>query len=332
MQGLENRSSLALDNSCAELIQEDKMGESRVLITGGKGFIGTNLTYEIKKRGCDVWTSDLLQGEDPQHIKADVGVYQQMDAIFRRMKFDYVYHLAAEYGRWNGEDHYDNLWRTNVIGTKNMLRLQEQHRFKMVFFSSAEVYGDYDQLMSEEVMDKIPIKQMNDYAISKWAGELQCLNHAEMFHTETVRVRPVGCYGPHEYYSPYRGVIPIFVYHALKSEPFTVYRGHKRIFDYVEDTCRTFANILDNFIPGEVYNVGGKEEWTISIEELADLVLQTVGGSSKLVAYKGEEGFTTKVKVVDFSKARRDLKHDPKIDIRQGIQHYVAWAKRVYGI
>jgi dTDP-glucose 4,6-dehydratase len=301
-----------------------------ILITGGRGFIGTNLTNELRSRGHDIWTCDILQGEDPQHLKADTGVYQQMNSIFRQHKFEYVYHLAAEYGRWNGEDHYENLWRTNVIGTKNMLRLQEQQRFRMIFFSSAEVYGDYDGLMSEDVMERIPIKQMNDYAITKWAGELQCLNHAEMFGTETVRVRPVGCYGPHEYYSHYRGVIPIFVYHALHGKEFIVHRGHKRIFDYVEDTCRTFANIVNNFIPGEVYNVGGKEEWVINIEELADIVLTETGAKSSLASYKGEENFTTRVKIVDFSKARRDLKHDPKVDIREGISRYVAWARKVY--
>lgn len=301
-----------------------------ILVTGGRGFIGTNLTQELRLRGHDTWTCDVLQGEDPQHLKADTGVYQQMDAIFRRHKFDYVYHLAAEYGRWNGEDHYENLWRTNVIGTKNMLRLQELHGFRMIFFSSAEVYGDYDQLMSEDVMERVPIKQMNDYAISKWAGELQCLNHAAMFGAQVVRVRPVGCYGPHEYYSPYRGVIPIFVYRALTGTKFTVHGGHKRIFDYVEDTCRTFANIVDNFIPGEVYNVGGREDWSIGIEELADIVLETTGASRSLAEYKGEEGFTTRVKIVDFSKARRDLRHDPQIDIREGIRRYVAWARKVY--
>jgi dTDP-glucose 4,6-dehydratase len=305
---------------------------AQILVTGGRGFIGTNLTRELRSRGHVVWTSDILQGEDPQHFKADVGVYQQMDAIFRRHKFDFVYHLAAEYGRWNGEDHYENLWRTNVIGAKNMLRLQEQHRFRMIFFSSAEVYGDYDQLMSEDVMDRVPIKQMNDYAISKWAGELQCLNHAAMFGIETVRVRPVGCYGPHEYYSRYRGVIPIFVYNALMGKKFTVHRGHKRIFDYVEDTCRTFANIVDNFISGEVYNVGGREDWVIGIEELAEIVLAATGAKPSLAEYKGEEGFTTRVKVVDFSKARRDLKHDPQIDIHEGVRRYVAWARRVYDV
>jgi dTDP-glucose 4,6-dehydratase len=301
-----------------------------VLVTGGRGFIGTNLTRELRSRGHEAWTCDILQGEDPRHLKADVSAYQQLDAIFRGRHFDYVYHLAAEYGRWNGEDHYDNLWRTNVIGTKNMLRLQEQHRFRMIFFSSAEVYGDYDELMSEDVMERVPIKQMNDYAISKWAGELQCLNHATMFGVETVRVRPVGCYGPHEYYSRYRGVIPIFVYRALTGQPFTVYRGHKRIFDYVEDTCRTFANIIDNFKPGEVYNIGGKEDWVVGIEALSDLVLETTGASPSLAEYKGEEAFTTRVKIVDFSKARRDLKHDPQIGIGEGVRRYVSWARKVY--
>ena len=303
---------------------------AKVLITGGSGFIGTNLTNELRSRGHDVWTCDILQGEDPQHLKADTGVYQQMDSIFRQHKFEYVYHLAAEYGRWNGEDHYENLWRTNTIGTKNMLRLQEQHRFKMIFFSSAEVYGDYDQIMTEDVMEKVPIKQMNDYAISKWAGELQCLNHANMFGVEIVRVRPLNCYGPHEHYSRYRGVIPIFVYCCLMKKPFTVYRGHKRIFDYVEDSCRSFANIMDNFVPGEVYNVGSKEEWVISIEELADIVLEATGADSNLAQYTGEESFTTRVKVVDFSKARRDLRHNPAVDIHEGIGRYVKWMRSVY--
>jgi dTDP-glucose 4,6-dehydratase len=302
----------------------------RILVTGGRGFIGTNLTRELRSRGHDVWTCDILQGEDEKHFKADVAAYRQMESILERHSFAYVYHLAAEYGRWNGEDHYENLWRTNVIGTKHMLELQRRFRFSMIFFSSAEVYGDYEELMTEDVMDRIPIKQMNDYAITKWAGELQCLNAATMFGTETVRVRPVGCYGPREHYSRYRGVIPIMTYHCLNRKPFKVYRGHKRIFDYVEDTCRTFANIVDNFIPGEVYNVGGREEWATDIEELAKIILQETNADPRLAEYETAEPFTTRVKLVDFSKARRDLKHDPQIDIRTGIRRYVAWMKSVY--
>jgi len=303
---------------------------AKILITGGKGFIGTNLAAELKSRGNEVWTLDIIHGAEENHFRADVSSYWQLEKVFERCTFDYVYHLAAEYGRWNGEDHYENLWKTNVIGTKNLLRLQEKLKFRQIFFSSCEVYGDYDGVMKEDVMEKIPIQQMNDYAISKWVGELQVLNSAKMFGTETVRVRPLNCYGPHEYYSSYRGVIPIFVYRALMGKPFTVYLGHKRIFDYVGDTCRTFANIVDNFIPGEVYNIGSREEWITDIKYVSDLVLRNLGKDDKLVTYKEAEPFTTRIKQVDFSKIRRDLNHDPKVSVEEGVKKYIDWMKKVY--
>jgi dTDP-glucose 4,6-dehydratase len=205
----------------------------------------------------------------------------------------------------------------------------------MIFFSSAEVYGDYRGMMSERVMEDVPVQevyQMNDYAISKWAGELMCLNSAKMFRTETVRVRPVNCYGPHEEYNPYRGFIPKFIYHALFNKPYIVYKGHKRIIDYVEDTCRTFANIVDNFIPGEVYNVGGREAWEKDIKEYSDLVLAVCGKDDSLVTYKQAEPHTTKIKTMDFSKAVKDLQHNPKIPPPEGIKRTVKWMKWYYRI
>ena len=303
-----------------------------ILVTGGKGFIGTNLVAELRRRGHEVITSDISHGEEEYHIRADVSSYWQMERIFEGRSFDYVYHLAAEYGRWNGEDHYENLWTVNVIGTKNILRLQEKHRFRQVFFSSCEVYGDYGGIMSEDVMERVPIKQMNDYAVSKWAGELLVLNSAEMFGTESVRVRPLNCYGPHEYYSSYRGVIPIFVYRALKDLPFTVYLGHKRIFDYVTDTCRTMANIADNFKPGEVYNIGSRQEWITDIKHVADLVLRYLGKGGSQVTYEESEPFTTRTKLVDSSKAARDLGHDPQVQLEEGLAKYIEWMRSVYGV
>jgi len=308
---------------------------SKILITGGLGFIGTNLKNELLGRGHEVMTCDLTHSNEPNHVRCDVRNFRQLTRIFEAHTFDFVYHLAAEYGRWNGEDYYENLWQTNVIGTKHVIRLQEKYRFKMIFFSSAEVYGDYEGKMSEDVMAENKIKdtyQMNDYAISKWNGELMCLNSAKMFGTESVRVRPVNCYGPHEHYSSYRGVIPIFVYHALKGLSYTVYKGHYRIFDYVEDTCRTFANIADNFIPGEVYNVGSKEDWQVDIKYVSDLVLKYLGKDDSSVIYKEAEAFTTKIKQMDFSKIRRDLNHESKIPIEEGVPKYIGWMKSYYRI
>lgn len=304
---------------------------ARILVTGGRGFIGTNLTEELRSRGHDVFTSDIKDGEDPRHLRADLASFQQMEWVLNQIgDVDMVFQLAAEYGRWNGEDHYRNLWQTNVIGNKNMVRLQERSRFRMVFFSSAEVYGDYGGVMSESVMDEIPIKQMNDYAASKWVGELQCLNSAEMFGTETVRVRPVNCYGPHEYYSRYRGVIPIFMYSCLTGREFTVYRGHRRIFDYVSDTVRTIANLADSFVPGEVYNVGSNEEWDVDIGELAEAVFEVTGVDPGLATWKEAEPHTTHVKRMDFTKIRRDLDHRAEVSLEEGLGRYAEWMRSVY--
>lgn len=309
------------------------METKKILVTGGSGFIGTNLVNELKSRGHEVMALDLLHNDRDDYVRADVKNYRQLERVFENNEFDYVYHLAAEYGRWNGEGYYENLWETNVIGTKHMIRLQEELGFRMIFFSSAEVYGDYDGIMSEDVMENNPIKdtyQMNDYAITKWAGELMCMNSATMFDTETVRVRPVNCYGPYEQVHPYKGFIPLFIYNALFNKPYTVYKGHKRIIDYVEDTARTFANIVDNFKPGEAYNVGSKQEWEHDIKEYSDMVLNAVGRDDSIVTYKEAEAFTTKVKTIDFSKAIKDLKHDPQITPEEGIKRTVDWIRWKY--
>jgi len=311
------------------------MATKKILVTGGAGFIGTNLVNELQSRGHEVLAADLYNTERDNYVRADVKNFRQIERIFEKNSFDYVYHLAAEYGRCNGEDYYENLWQTNCIGTKNMLRLQEKRKFRMIFFSSAEVYGDFEGKMSEDVRVNNPIRdtyQMNDYAITKWAGELMCLNSATMFGTETVRVRPVNCYGPYEHYTPYRGFIPKFIFHALHNKPYTVFKGHKRIIDFVEDSCRTWANIVDNFIPGEVYNVGGKPEWEMDIKEYSDLILSATGRDDSLVHYEEAEPFTTKVKHMDFSRAVRDLKHNPIVTPEEGIRKTVAWMKRFYHI
>lgn len=309
------------------------MSSKRILVTGGSGFIGTNLVAELESRGHEVIAADLLNTDREHYIRADVRNFRQLERIFENNTFDYVYHLAAEYGRWNGEDYYENLWETNCIGTKHMIRLQEKRKFRMIFYSSAEVYGDYEGRMTEDVMTHNPISdtyQMNDYAITKWAGELMCLNSAKMVGTETVRVRPVNCYGPHEHYSPYRGFIPKFIWHALHDTPYTVFKGHKRIIDFVEDSCRTWANIVDNFMPGEVYNVAGKPEWERDIKQYSDLILKAVGKDDSFVSYEKAEPFTTKIKTIDCSKAERDLNHNPKITPEEGIKRTVEWMRWYY--
>ena len=307
---------------------------ANILVTGGAGNIGTNLCNELRSRGHKVIGCDLYNTERDDYVRCDVRNYRQIQSVFDEFgPFDFVYHLAAEYGRWNGEAYYENLWQTNCVGTKHILRLQEKLKFKHIFFSSCEVYGDYDGFMTEDVMLDNKISdtyQMNDYAITKWSGELMCLNSTAMFGTEIVRVRPLNCYSPHENFTPYRGFIPKFIYHALNNKPYTVYKGHKRIIDYVEDSCKTFANVVDNFIPGEVYNVGGRVEWEKDIKEYSDIILKVTGKDDSIVQYKEAEAFTTRIKTVDFSKAIKDLDHNPVVGPEEGIRKTAEWMKDYY--
>jgi len=301
----------------------------KILVTGGLGFIGSNLVSELERRGHDPWVCDLMNSGMPNYTRCDVSKYRQVERLFEDRDFDYVYHAAAEYGRWNGEDYYENLWLTNAVGTKNILRMQEKNKFRMIFFGSAEVYGDYDGVMSEDVMDKVPIKQMNDYAIAKWVNELQIMNSAAMFGTETVRVRLFNVYGPGEHYTPYRGWIPRFICKALRDEPYRVYLGHKRTLEYVADICRTLANIIENFKAGEVYNLGGDEQY--EVKYVSDLILKYLGKTDSKVTYKEAEPFTTKVKTPDSSKAKGDLGFKLNVPIEKGMQNTVEWFKGLYG-
>ena len=300
----------------------------KILVTGGLGVVGRPLTRELRKRGHDVWVIDLFHHHDPQYIRCDVGEFRLLQAAFKIANFDYVYHLAAEFGRHNGEDFYERMWKSNVIGTKNMIRLQEGKKFRMVFSSSSEIYGDYQGVMVEHVPDKQPIRQLNDYAISKWVNEQQIMNSASRFGTETVRLRLFNSYGPGEYYSPYRSAVCIFIYRALHNMLYTVYTKHRRSLTYIDDMVDAMANVIDNFKPGEVYNISG--DYNITMKDVSDMVLKILGKDDLLVNYESVEKHNALNKKADNAKAKRDLHYRTSVSLEDGLERTIEWQKKVY--
>jgi dTDP-glucose 4,6-dehydratase len=309
--------------------------------TGGLGTVGRGLIQELTKRGHEVFACDLSHQPnevgfslrtdvaEPRYARADVGEFRQIERVFDKLgPFDYVYHCAAEFGRWNGEDFYEILWRTNAVGTKNILRLQEQQGFRLIHFSSSEVYSDWPEVMVENVMDDYEIKQMNDYAMTKWVNEMQIRNSADQYGTESVVVRLFNTYGPGEYYSPYRSVNCRFLYCALSNLPWTVFQGHARTSTFLADTVHTLANIVKNFKPGETYNIGGNV--LHSIEELSSVVVEVTGCDPGLVQYREREPLTTGAKRVDVSKAIHDLGHQDTYNLRDGMSVTANWMRKVY--
>lgn len=314
----------------------------KILITGSEGVIGRALAYELTQRGHQVLGCDLFHraGEcgfsvkDPvpartiHYARCDVGELRQVARIFDVFgPFDMVYHAAAEFGRWNGEDFYENLWRTNVVGTKNILRIQEKTGFNLVHFSSSEVYGDWSRTMTEDVPDTHPITQLNDYAMTKWVNEMQVRNSAKQYGTSSVIVRLFNTYGPGEFYTPYRSVNCRFIYCALMGLPIIVHRGHTRTSTFIGDAVRTLANIPENFHPGEAYNIGGDKQHTI--ERLAQLVLKVTDAPRNLITLEQEEEMTTVHKVGDFRKARADLDHRSTMPLERGLRITAEWMKNL---
>jgi len=303
----------------------------KILVTGSMGTLGTPLVKELIRRGHEVWGCDLQHQRISNYIRADIANYRQLEEVFRTApSFDYVYHLAAEFGRINGEEYYDTLWDTNVVGTRNILELQKKEGFKLIFASSSEIYGDiYRHTLSEDLPLNYPIIQHNDYAISKWVNEMQIMNFEKRFKTsECVRLRFFNSYGPGESYHHYRSVVCLFCYRALFNIPWQVYEGYHRVFMYIDDFIPTLANVCDNFVAGEVYNIGGKE--FRSVKELSDLILDYTGANPDLVDYLPEDKHNVLNKRPDIERARQQFGHDPEVTLETGVPRTIEWMKKVY--
>jgi|SRR5271157_167559 len=300
----------------------------KILVTGGSGVVGTPLVKELRDRGHDVWVCDQYLSHDPKYFKCDIGMYRQVERIFEEQSFEMVYNLAAEFGRVNGEHFYENLWQTNVVGLKNVIKNQEKYKFRLVHFSSSEVYGDYQGLMTEDVLEKYPIRQLNDYAITKWVNEQQVMNSADRSGTDSVRVRLFNTFGPGEYYSPYRSATTIFIYHALHEMPYDVFLNHHRSPTYIDDCVTALANMVDNFKPGEVYNICSDEYY--SIKDMSDMILEYLGIDDSLVNYIPFEEHNTLNKRGDNTKAKQDLGYTTTISMKEGLARNIEWQKHVY--
>jgi dTDP-glucose 4,6-dehydratase len=315
----------------------------KILITGVLGTVGSKLKRKLENTGNSVFGVDLqhapgeigfiqsMSAEKSEYCRCDISEYRQIDRVIETYgPFDIVYNCAAEFGRWNGEDYYEQLWKTNAIGLKNIIRLQEKYKFKLIHFSSSEVYGDFDGVMSESIMDKIEIKQMNDYAISKWTNEMQIRNSRILSNTESVIVRLFNTYGPGEIYHPYRSVNCKFCYHALNNLPITVYTGHYRSSTYIDDAVSAIANISSNFIDGRVYNIGSNEFH--DIETLASIIWDYTKANPSLITYKSSEVLTTKTKISDISLSVSELGYAPSVDLVQGVHNTIDWMREYLSV
>jgi dTDP-glucose 4,6-dehydratase len=200
----------------------------------------------------------------------------------------------------------------------------------LIFASSSEIYGDkHKEILSEDIPLNHSIIQHNDYAVTKWVNEIQIMNFEKRFSSPIVRLRFFNAYGPGEYYHNYRSVVCLFAYRALHRLPYDVYMGYHRVFMYIDDFIPTLANVVNNFVPGEVYNIGGHE--FRSVKEMSDLILKHIGLNDSLVNYLPEDKHNVINKRPNIDKAQKAFGHNPKVTLEQGIPLTIDWMRKVYG-
>lgn len=300
----------------------------RVLVTGSLGVIGSQLVPELRARGHEVFGCDLRHctEERDTFMRADVGDYRQLERVFLEYQPDACFHLAAEFGRWNGELHFEDVFKSNYLGTRNVLEMCERFGSRLIFASSSEIYGTCEaDVLSEDLSERIALRQPNEYALSKWANEVQIMNFADRHKIDAVRLRFFNAYGPGESYHPYRSVIALFCHRALHGIPWTVYRGYARTFMFHSDFTPTLANALEQAESGSVYNIGGSDYR--QVEEVSDIILAETGTDPDLVTYLPEDVHNVKSKRPDNTRAIRDLGHNPTMTIDQGVPLTLDWMR-----
>lgn len=299
----------------------------RILVTGNLGTLGRPLVAELRERGHEVWGTDLTHHGDPQYTRADVANFAQLQRAFESARPNAVYHLAAEFGRLNGEQYTEQLWRSAMVGTRNVLELCADGGAHLLFASSSEVYGEAEEdLLDEGLTDRQVIFHPNEYALSKWANERQILAFQGWKpELRATRLRFFNAYGPGEPYNPYRSVVALFCAKALAGEPLPVFRGYHRTFMYIDDFIPTLANVCEADLHHDVYNIGGTD--FRSVEELAQIVNGEVADGQGEIELIPEDLHNVRSKRPDITRAREDLGHEPQVTLEDGVPPTAEWMR-----
>jgi UDP-glucose 4-epimerase len=302
------------------------------LVTGGAGFIGSNIVDELLRRGARVRVLDNFStgrtenlreaGDRIELIEGDVRDEAVVERAVRGA--DFVLHQAAlaSVPRSIADPVSNN--QVNVQGTLNVLVAAQRHRVKrVVYASSSSVYGDSEELPKVETMTPNP---KSPYAVAKLAAEHYCRVFADLHGMTTVSLRYFNVFGPRQDpTSQYSAVIPIFVRCLLQGQAPTIYGDGEQSRDltYIDNVVR--ANLLAceaNVTGGRVYNIACGGRYTINQTFQA---LERRIGSGLAPRYEAPRPGDVKHSMADISRIRRDLGFEPTIGFEEGIDATVRW-------
>ncbi|MEN6544894.1 MAG: NAD-dependent epimerase/dehydratase family protein [Armatimonadia bacterium] len=337
----------------------------RVLITGGAGFIGTNLAHRLLREGREVaiydslarrgaesnlrWLSDTYGDRLQLHladVRDPIALGQALSGV------EQVFHLAAQVAVTTSLVKPAVDFEINGLGTMNLL--EEMRRLdnppRLVFTSTNKVYGGladiglrlsgqrYEPadpaLRHSGISEARPLDFHSPYGCSKGTADQYVVDYARSYGLETVVFRMSCIYGPHQRGSEDQGWVAHFVLRALKDEPITLFGDGCQVRDvlFVEDLVEAFllaeANLPE--LAGEVFNIGGGPQNTISLLELIDLI-EEMQGARPLLHHDQWRIGDQRYYVSDTRKFQRATGWQPEVGVHEGVQRLHEWLVSVHG-
>jgi UDP-glucose 4-epimerase len=305
----------------------------RVLVTGGAGFVGSNLVRRLVAGGAEITILDdfftgrmeNLRDIDPADYRlvqgsvTDSGLVRQLVS-----QVEWVFHLAARNIIASTRNPYED-FQTNIGGTLNvLLAARDFHPQRVLYTSSVSVYGNPRYL---PINEDDHISLLTPYAVSKFSGEGYCQAFYESYGVPVVVLRYSNVYGPwQDPQNPYCGVVAKFMGHAQKGLPLEIHGDGEqtRDFTFMEDAVEaTLQAAISPKSAGEVFNIGTGVE--ANVNTLARLVLDLYGLELKPVYIDRRDIDNIRRRVVNIEKIRRILRWVPRVTLADGLLRTKQW-------
>lgn len=299
-----------------------------VLITGGGGFIGSHLVDVVVEHN-DVRVLDDFSSGRRSQLPADVDVVEgdvrdpatceaALDGV------DVVFHEAAVVSVERSVEAPTESHATNVDATLSLLEAARRTDARVVFASSAAIYGVPETLPITETVAKRP---SSPYGLEKLSADHYCRLYHDLYDTETVALRYFNVYGPRQRKGPYSGVITTFIAQARAGGPITVEGTGEQTRDFVHVRDVVRANLLAATTDhvGEAFNIGTGR--STSILQLAEHVRETVDPNIDIEYVDARPG-DIQDSLADVSKATEKLGYEPRVELADGIESVYGWARQ----
>jgi UDP-glucose 4-epimerase len=304
----------------------------KTLVTGGAGFIGSNLVKLLLEKGHDVTVLDNFSSgyqtnlPDSQHVRIVTGDVRDSAAVESAInEAEVVFHLAASVGNKRSIDRPIEDSQINVLGTLTVLEAARSANIrKIVYSSSAGIFGELKTL---PIREEHPVEPDTPYGASKLAGEKLCLAYAKLYDIEAVALRYFNVYGINQRYDAYGNVIPIFAHRIFHNQPIVIFGDGEQTRDFINVRDVVMANYkagMNRGVSG-AFNLGSGAR--ITINHLAKMMVDIAGTDTEIVHGAPRPG-DVRHSLADISAAADAFSFTPTIPLEDGLVNYLEWSRQ----